>query len=79
MNNISTNQDELLSAQIINKIDEIKAATELLENPLAEAIIEEVEQVELIYGLLTDLIILTKSDMPSALGVFISYQDNDGD
>lgn len=79
LNNISTNQDELLSAQIINKIDEIKAATELLEKPLAEAIIEEVEQVELIYGLLTDLIILTKSDMPSALGVFISYQDNDGD
>ena len=46
---------------------------------LADAIIDENDKANTIYASLVDLIIMTKSDMPSAMSIAITYQDNDGD
>jgi predicted lipoprotein len=55
------------------------AALEGLSDPLSENIINDQAQVEAAYAELQKLIVLFKVDMPSRLGVLITYQDNDGD
>lgn len=72
-------EGEDLSTAIEAKFDEIETAILALNYTLAEAIIEEEDKVDTIHDLLVDLILMTKTDMPAALGVLISYQDNDGD
>ena len=46
---------------------------------MSENIINNQTQVEAAYAELQKLIVLFKVDMPSRLGVLITYQDNDGD
>lgn len=50
-----------------------------LSDPLSESIIHNQLQVEAAYAEMQKLIVLFKVDMPSRLGVLITYQDNDGD
>lgn len=46
---------------------------------LSEAILNQNSTVEAAYTEVQRCIIYTKTDMPSALGIMITYQDNDGD
>jgi uncharacterized protein len=48
-------------------------------NTLSEAIKNNNPTVETAYNEVQKTIVLIKTDMPSALSVLITYQDNDGD
>lgn len=69
----------LLSEAIEAQFDAAVAAVEAVPVPLAEAVTANPQAVSKVYEELQKLIVLTKTDMPSALGVAITYNDNDGD
>lgn len=73
------NEDQLLSDTITNQFDAVLAATAAVQDPLSIAVTTNQAAVNNIYSEFQKLIVLTKTDMPQALGVTISYQDNDGD
>lgn len=56
-----------------------KAKLALIPDPLSQAVISNAAAVDGLYAELQQLVVLLKVDMPSALGVLITYQDNDGD
>lgn len=64
-----------LQSQIANCIQQV----EKIDGTLADALVNQKPQVEALYKELQKLSVLLKVDVPSALGVVISYQDNDGD
>ena len=68
-----------LSEAINNQFETSVQTVEALSMTLADAIIDENDKANTIYASLVDLIIMTKSDMPSAMSIAITYQDNDGD
>jgi hypothetical protein len=47
--------------------------------PLNEAVLAEAGAVQNAYTSLQRLLVLIKVDLPSSLGILITYQDNDGD
>jgi len=67
-----------MEASLYNK-PRATAALESLSDPLSENIVNDQTQVEATYAELQKLIVLFKVDMPSRLGILITYQDNDGD
>lgn len=69
--------DKLLSIAIIELFDEIE--TGLNEVELRSTIDESPADLDPIYNKLEQQVVLLKTDMPSQLGVQITYQDNDGD
>jgi uncharacterized protein len=69
----------LLSEAIEAQFDAALAAAEAVQGPLSEAVTTQPEAVTKVYDALQKLIVLTKTDMPAALGVTITYTDNDGD
>lgn len=71
--------DQLLSTAISNQYDAVLAAIAAVQGPLSTAVTANQQAVQHIYSEFQKLIVLTKTDMPQALGVTISYQDNDGD
>jgi predicted lipoprotein len=71
--------NEALSAAISRKFDEAIAATDAVQGPLSQAVTTQPQAVGAVYQKLQELIVLTKTDMPAALGVSITYTDNDGD
>ncbi len=50
-----------------------------LPEPMSETIINDPAMVEAVYDEIQSTLVLLKTDMTSALGVAISYTDNDGD
>ena len=68
-----------LDNSIKQQIENSLSALQSLSDPLSENIINNPTQVEAAYAQLQKLIVLFKVDMPSRLGVLITYQDNDGD
>jgi len=68
-----------LSDDIINEIDEAIAALQDLNDPLSEQIESNNDPVLTAFQELQDVVVLLKADMASALGVTITFQDNDGD
>ena len=68
-----------LDNRIKTQIDNVFLGLESLSDPLSENIIGNQTQVESVYSEMQKLVILFKVDMPSRLGVLITYQDNDGD
>ena len=68
-----------LSAAIVAQFDAALAAINALQNPISQAVNSNPQGVSKVYEELQKLIVLTKTDMPAALGVSISYTDNDGD
>ncbi|MCX2742065.1 imelysin family protein [Pontibacter anaerobius] len=72
-------QNGLLSDAIEAQFDAALAAANAIQGPLSEAVISQPAAVMKVYDELQKLIVLTKTDMPAALGVTISYNDNDGD
>ncbi|MBF9252149.1 imelysin family protein [Pontibacter sp. 172403-2] len=68
-----------LSDAIEAQFDAALAAAEAVQEPLSEAVATQPQAVTKVYDELQKLIVLTKTDMPAALGVTITYTDNDGD
>jgi hypothetical protein len=46
---------------------------------LANAVVNNSSPVNTAYLKIVQALVLLKTDMPSALGILITYQDNDGD
>ncbi len=68
-----------LNDVIKNKFISAKAKLALVTGTLSQAVISNASAVDAAYMELQQLTVLLKVDMPSALGVLITYQDNDGD
>lgn len=69
----------LLSDAIEAQFDAALTAANAVQGPLSEAVTSQPQAVTKVYNELQKLIVLTKTDMPAALGVTITYTDNDGD
>ena len=67
--------DDAIKAQMSNTI----TALSNVPNPLSQAISSDSVFVENAYSEIQDQLVLLKTDLPSALGVLITYVDNDGD
>ena len=67
--------DEAIKSQLTKAINELKN----VPDPLSETIISNPSVVDDAYTELQAQVVLFKTDMPSVLGVLITYQDNDGD
>ncbi len=68
-----------LNDAIKNKFSMAKNLLSLIPGTLTDAVISNASVVDAAYIALQQLVILLKVDMPSALGVSITYVDNDGD
>lgn len=67
--------DEAIKAQFTVAISTLQN----VPDPLSETIANNPTVVDGAYIELQKMVVLLKTDMPSALGVLITYQDNDGD
>jgi uncharacterized protein len=68
-----------LHLAILDAFDAAIAALEAVPDPLELTIANNPALVDAAYVKLQRLIVLTKTDMPSSLGILITYTDNDGD
>jgi hypothetical protein len=50
-----------------------------LNDPLSDKVVTETEACRKVFETLQNLVVLFKTDMTSAMGVSITYADNDGD
>ena len=71
--------NESLSTVIDNQFSEITTGLNSLNDPLSNEVITNKADVQAVYQKLQQLVPYIKADMTSALGVLITYQDNDGD
>lgn len=71
-------QDDL-SSDILHQLSTAQEAVAEINGPLSEAVVSDTQTARQAYDELQALVVLIKTDMPSALGVLISYIDNDGD
>ena len=62
-----------------SKLADALLACSALNGALSQTIINNQSSVEAVYSKLQKVVLPLKVDMPSKLGVLISYQDNDGD
>ena len=56
-----------------------KAKLALVNEPLSDAVINNAAAVDAAYLEIQKLLVLLKTDMPSVMGIIITYQDGDGD
>mgnify|MGYP002870665349 CR=1 FL=1 len=75
----SAQNSNSLSSVINSQIDEIVLKIGMLNDPLSNEIVTNKPAVTEAYSALQQLVPYLKVDMTSALGVLITYQDNDGD
>ncbi|HEY0029466.1 MAG TPA: imelysin family protein [Bacteroidia bacterium] len=68
-----------LNDAIKNRFVAAKTKLAAIPGPLSQAVLTDAVLVDQAYAELQQLVILLKVDMPSALGVLITYVDNDGD
>ncbi|MEX2595573.1 MAG: imelysin family protein [Salibacteraceae bacterium] len=72
-------ENGLLSEAIEQGFADSESKVNVLDGTLYDAINESPASVEAAHTAIQNLVILLKTDMPSQLGVQITYQDNDGD
>lgn len=72
-------QDQTLSDAILAQFAIAKNKLELVPSPLSEAVISNESLVQEAYNEIQKAIVLIKTDMTSAMGIQITYQDSDGD
>jgi predicted lipoprotein len=70
---------QLIAALIVDELDEAISSLESLNGTIRESVTNNRPAVLAIYDDLQDLVPLFKVDMVSALGISITYVDNDGD
>lgn len=68
-----------LSNTINSKYSEIVTKIDSFSNTLEEEMATNTSELDVLYNLIAGQIINIKTDMTSAFGVLITYQDNDGD
>ncbi len=68
-----------LNGAIIAQFALAKTKLLALANPLSAQVVVNTAAVDAAYVELVKLLVLLKTDMPSSLGVIITYQDGDGD
>lgn len=68
-----------LNAAIKNQFAIAKAKLAALPEPLSAYIVSNPTEVDAAYVEIVKLLVLLKTDMPSAIGIVITYQDGDGD
>lgn len=71
--------NENLSTSILNRFSEVRMALESTDESYRDIIENNVSALEASYSAIEQLVVLLKTDLPSQLGVQITYQDNDGD
>lgn len=70
---------ETLNTTIKNQFAKAKTALNLVAEPLSESVVNAPGTVDAAYLEIVKLLVLLKTDTPSALGIVITYQDGDGD
>ncbi|GAB3661092.1 imelysin family protein [Echinicola sediminis] len=70
---------QLLADAILAQLEVAENKTSNIPSPFSESVESNPEKAEEAHMELQKMVILIKVDMSSALGVLISYQDNDGD
>ena len=68
-----------LNSTILSQFDAIEMRLNALSDPLPAQINSDPAAVQSAYNEMQRMIVYLKVDMPSRLGVLITYQDNDGD
>jgi predicted lipoprotein len=68
-----------LNSKIIAQFELAKAKLAAVPDPLSAQVVSNAGTVDAAYLELVKLLVLLKTDMPSQLGVVITYQDGDGD
>ncbi|MDG1780170.1 MAG: imelysin family protein [Flavobacteriales bacterium] len=68
-----------LSDAILTAIQEAQTALEQVPDPLSDTIDVNPQIVQEAYDELQEVVVLLKVDLPSALGISITFTDNDGD
>lgn len=71
-------EGQLLADKIQQGFEDIQSELQKI-NSLKGQIAEDPSELEPLYRLIEQQVVLLKTDMPSHLGVQITYQDNDGD
>jgi uncharacterized protein len=71
--------EQTLNAAIQSRFAEAKAKLSAIPDPLSTQVTSNIPAVEEAYAALVKLLVVIKTDMPSSLGVMITYQDGDGD
>lgn len=64
---------------INSKYDQILAAENALSGTFEQNLDANLQGLDNLYLRMAEIVVMTKTDMPSAFGVLITYQDNDGD
>ncbi|AEV32534.1 Imelysin [Owenweeksia hongkongensis DSM 17368] len=75
----TTTDNEQLDVVINTQFTEAVTALEKITTPLSDAVINDADAVSDAYLTIQQNVRYLKVDMPSAMGVLITYQDNDGD
>lgn len=70
---------EDLDVAITNQFQAALGALAAVPEPFSQSVVNETEKVDEAYLQIQRNVVLLKTDMPSAMGVLITYQDNDGD
>jgi hypothetical protein len=68
-----------LDEAINSQFNQAKSKLELVPEPLSASVDNNSQAVDAAYMELVKLLVLLKTDLPSALGIVITYQDSDGD
>lgn len=68
-----------LNDAIKNQFSITKTKLAAVPEPLSDAVINNFATVDAAYIEMVKLLVLLKTDMPSAMGIVITYQDGDGD
>ena len=82
LNAISASRnDSELSSLILEELDESIAMLGEFKDPMNEMVLDPSgkEKIDALYKNMQEMVVLIKTDMTSAMGILISYQDNDGD
>ncbi|MBL4585619.1 MAG: imelysin family protein [Flavobacteriales bacterium] len=69
----------LLADRITTQFEAIADKLDLVPNPLSQALVNDKQLVDNTYEQMQMMVPLLKFEMPTALGVQVTYQDNDGD
>lgn len=72
-------QSQPLNAAIQSHFQDAKNKLQLVPDPLSVQVISNPAVVDTAYVAIKRLLVLLKTDMPSNLGIVITYQDTDGD
>lgn len=68
-----------LSKEVVANLDVATAATQDITMPIADAVQQDLSTVTNAHAKIATAVALLKTSVPSALGVLITFQDNDGD